>query len=134
MKDKDLQEIQPLIEMGRERGIVTADDAANPLPTHLVNTDAMDGLFIMFSGMDMDVIKAVRREREEERRGVPMPEEKRGRDTGAGPARSGDPVRMYLRRMGSVPLLSREGEIEIAKRSASKRASRPSSSTSTPRR
>ena len=116
MKDKDLQEIQPLIEMGRERGIVTADDAANPLPTHLVNTDAMDGLFIMFSGMDMDVIKAVRREREEERRGVPMPEEKRGRDTGAGPARSGDPVRMYLRRMGSVPLLSREGEIEIAKR------------------
>ncbi|MCK6507378.1 RNA polymerase sigma factor RpoD [Myxococcota bacterium] len=116
MKDKERQEIQALINMGKERGYVTFEEMNTLLPTHLVSSDDIDDLMIMFSELDIEVLKAVKREREEERRGPPGPEDLKKAAEATSQLRSSDPVRMYLRKMGTVPLLSREGEIEIAKR------------------
>lgn len=113
-KDKDLKEVQALIRMGKTRGYVTYEEMNNFLPTHLITPDQLDDLMIMFSDLDIEVVKAARKRAAEERRAREEgPSAKKRADE---PARSNDPVRMYLRKMGTVPLLSREGEIEIAKR------------------
>ena len=108
-KDLSDAEVQQLINMGQQRGYVTYEEMNKHLPTHLVSTDRLEDVMIMFSDMDIEIVNKQRKQAEAERRG-------------AGPAektdntRSNDPVRVYLRKMGSVSLLSREGEIEIAKR------------------
>ncbi len=114
LKDKDLKEVQALIHMGKTRGYVTYEEMNNFLPTHLITPDQLDDLMIMFSDLDIEVVKAARKRAAEERRAREEggPPKKKVDDV----ARSNDPVRMYLRKMGTVPLLSREGEIEIAKR------------------
>ena len=111
MKDKDLKEIQGLISVGKERGYVTYEEMNNVLPTHLVSSDQLDDVMIMFNKMDIEVVNQVKAARKKGNMPEEAPAEKKG-NTG----RSSDPVRVYLRKMGTVPLLSREGEIEIAKR------------------
>ncbi len=120
MKDKDLKEVQTLVDIGKQRGFVTEEEVSTLLPTHLISPEEFDDLLIMFSDLDIEVVRQARRREAEERRFGPAPESP---DEGRAPraddiaqARSNDPVRMYLRGMGSVPLLSREGEIEIARR------------------
>ena len=114
LKDKELKEVQQLIDMGKQRGYVTQEEVASSLPTHLISNDNLDDIMIMFSEMDIEVVHQAKKRAEAERRG-PQPEEKKVSET-TPTGRSNDPVRMYLRKMGSVSLLSREGEIEIAKR------------------
>ncbi|TNE91216.1 MAG: RNA polymerase sigma factor RpoD [Deltaproteobacteria bacterium] len=106
---KELSEVQQLIHMGKTRGYVTYEEMNNVLPTHLVNSEQLDDVMIMFSNMDIEVVNEARKRANAARRGR---DEKQSTDA----TRSNDPVRVYLRKMGSVSLLSREGEIEIAKR------------------
>ncbi len=110
VKDKDLKEIQGLISMGKQRGYVTYQEMNNILPTHLVSADQLDDVMIMFSKLDIEVVNKVKAAGR--RQGRPSEDAKSNATTGG----SNDPVRVYLRKMGTVPLLSREGEIEIAKR------------------
>jgi len=107
---KDLSEVQQLINMGKKRGYVTYEEMNNFLPTHLVASERLDDVMIMFSDLDIEVVNEARKLREAERRGKQLDEKVPEAH------RSNDPVRVYLRKMGSVSLLSREGEIEIAKR------------------
>lgn len=107
---KDLSEVQKLINMGKQRGYVTYEEMNNFLPTHLISSDRLDDVMIMFSNMDIDIVNRARKRAEAEKRGVTAGE------PASEPTRSNDPVRVYLRKMGSVSLLSRQGEIEIAKR------------------
>jgi len=109
-KDLSEPEIQQLISMGKQRGYVTYEEMNNFLPTHLISSERLDDVMIMFSDMDIEIVNEARKRAEAERRGD-VREEKPADNT-----RSNDPVRVYLRKMGSVSLLSREGEIEIAKR------------------
>ena len=111
LKDKERTEIQALINMGKQRGYVTYEEMNSSLPTHLIGSNQIDDLMIMFSNMDIEVVNAVRNRAAGAKRGFPT---EKADPTPAG--RSTDPVRMYLRKMGRVSLLSREGEIEIAKR------------------
>ncbi len=111
LKDKDLKEIQGLISVGKKRGYVTYEEMNNVLPTHLVAADQLDDVMIMFNKMDIEVVNQMKAA--QKKGGRPEDEAK---DTKAAAVRSSDPVRVYLRKMGTVPLLSREGEIEIAKR------------------
>ena len=111
MKDKDLKEIQGLISVGKERGYVTYEEMNNVLPTHLVSSDQLDDVMIMFNKMDIEVVNQVKAARKKGNVPEEAPTDKKGNN-----GRSSDPVRVYLRKMGTVPLLSREGEIEIAKR------------------
>ena len=110
MKDKDLKEIQGLISVGKERGYVTYEEMNNVLPTHLVSSDQLDDVMIMFNKMDIEVVNQVKAARKKGNMPEEAPAEKKG-NTG----RSSDPVRVYLRKMGPSRF-SREGEIEIAKR------------------
>ena len=114
IKDKDLKEVQALIQVGKQRGYVTYDEVSKRLPAHLIAPDQLDDLMIMFSDLDIEVVKAAKKRAAERRRGGGDGDNKASGS--AEPTRSSDPVRMYLRKMGTVPLLSREGEIEIAKR------------------
>ena len=107
---KDISEVQQLISMGKQRGYVTYEEMSRTLPTHLISSDQLDDIMIMFSDLDIEVVNKKRKEAEAARRGTNN--EQKGTDA----TRSNDPVRVYLRKMGSVSLLSREGEIEIAKR------------------
>jgi RNA polymerase primary sigma factor len=116
LKDKDLKEIQALIHMGKERGYVTYEEMNNFLPTHLISADELDNVMIMFSELDIEVVTNVMRGREAEQPPGQADAAQGRSETDLATARSNDPVRMYLRKMGTVPLLSREGEIEIAKR------------------
>jgi RNA polymerase primary sigma factor len=108
-KDLSEPEVQQLINMGKQRGYVTYEEMSNALPTHLVSSERLDDVMIMFSDMDIEIVQKARKKAENERRGG---KDEKPQDQ----TRSNDPVRVYLRKMGSVSLLSREGEIEIAKR------------------
>src|SRR5688500_6205582 len=116
-KESAEPDVQQLIDIGKQRGYVTYEEMNNFLPTHLMSSDRLDDVMIMFSDMDIEIVNEARKRAEAERRGVPKPGEENGTGKpGTEAARSNDPVRVYLRKMGSVALLSREGEIEIAKR------------------
>jgi len=88
LKDKDLKDIQTLINIGKQRGYVTYEEMNSALPTHLVSTEQLDDVMILFSNMDIDVVNQAKKAAEAARRG--------GSDgTSAAPAvRATDPVRM----------------------------------------
>src|SRR5687767_1411740 len=111
---KDIAEVQELINLGKKRGYVTFDEMNNFLPTHLISSDRIDDVMILFSDLDIEVVNEARKRRQEERTGQNIVKDERQALNDA--QRSNDPVRVYLRKMGAVSLLSREGEIEIAKR------------------
>jgi len=114
LKGNDLKEIQTLIDLGKRRGYVTYDEMHQSLPVHLVATEQIDDLMIMFADMDIEVVKKAS-ERKAAQEGSERTKDTKTPEKG-GQTRSSDPVRMYLRKMGTVPLLSRQGEITIAKR------------------
>ena len=114
LKDKELKDFEAMMDLGKPRGGSTGEDEHGALPTHLISAENLEDVQIMFSDSDIEVVHQARRAEEAERRGQPLEEKKVNDAIPSG--RSNDPVRMYLRKMGTVSLLSREGEIEIAKR------------------
>ena len=117
---KNLKEVKKLIDLGKEKGYLTYDDVNDMLPAEVVSPDQIDDVMSIFGEMDIEVVDSNQRvtlggggdeivEDEEE--------EKEAEDTDNDVVgKTGDPVRMYLREMGTVSLLSREGEVEIAKK------------------
>src|SRR5580692_6616931 len=122
--------VKKLIRNAKKRGYVTHDQINSVLPSEEVNSEQIEDVLAMFSEMGVNVVETEettedegeREEPEEEaepdggelvevQRALPVkPEAKEPAE------RTDDPVRMYLREMGSVELLSREGKIAIAKR------------------
>ncbi|MBI5855899.1 MAG: RNA polymerase sigma factor RpoD [Nitrospirae bacterium] len=128
-KDEELKgQVKKLISRGKEKGYLTYDDLNNALPPDLVSSDQLTNLMATFGEMDIDVIDATEAERsqkladgeEEAAESEESEEAEEGEKeidlTPGVLSRTDDPVRLYLKEMGSVALLSREGEIEIAKR------------------
>ncbi len=114
--------VKKMIGRGKERGYVTYDEINAALPPDHVSSEQIEDTMSMLSEMGINIVES------EESEEAAEPAEKAG-DTEGETATSGsgnvdeaelgrtdDPVRMYLREMGSVELLSREGEIAIAKR------------------
>jgi len=110
-----------MLGKGKERGYVTADELNASLPPGQTN-DQIEDIYAMLNDMGINVVD--NEEPEEGEGGEAQPsgetEQEESRAVGnlddADVGRTDDPVRMYLREMGSVELLSREGEIAIAKR------------------
>ena len=117
-KEGEMEKVKQLISLGKEKGFLTYDEVNDLLPSDVVSSDQIDYLMMMFGEMDIEVVDAahkviVGKQREEIER-LPVEEEVELESEGLGKAV--DPVYMYLREMGSVSLLTREGEVEIARR------------------
>ena len=117
-KEGEMEKVKQLINRGKEKGYLTYDEVNDLLPPDIVSSDQIDDLMMMFGEMDIEVVDVARKvkvgkQREDVER-LPAEEEVDLEAEGMGKAI--DPVYMYLREMGSVSLLTREGEVEIAKR------------------
>ena len=113
--------VKKMIAEARERGYITYDQLNQVLPPDQVSSEQIEDVMSMLSEMGINIIEDEEVE-EEEAKSTAIVETSSNRDVAlsSGGAekldRTDDPVRMYLREMGSVELLSREGEIAIAKR------------------
>lgn len=107
--------VKKFIKQAKARGYVTMDELNKVMPSEEVTSEAIEDTLAMLNEMGVNVVES---EEDAEGGEVAVREESAVVETTKEPAydRTDDPVRMYLREMGSVELLSREGEIAIAKR------------------
>ncbi len=107
------QKVEELVAIAKEQGYITYEEINEVLPMNFDSAEQIDQVLIFLSGMDIQVLNQAEVERQKERKKEAKELEglaKRPEGT------SDDPVRMYLKEMGSVPLLTREEEVEISKR------------------
>ena len=120
MIDMSQTAVKKMINDARDRGYITYDQLNNVLPPDQVSSDQIEDVMSMLSEMGIQVTEE--HESEEDKGPTDLVSTNQNRDLALAGAnnekldRTDDPVRMYLREMGSVELLSREGEIAIAKR------------------
>ncbi len=116
--EEKYDEIRQLIAMGKEKGYLLIDEVNELLPAAVASSEELDDLFSTFSSAGIEVVESEQAYREEkliDRRSEGAEEPELDLTPGA-LDKTNDPVRMYLREMGTVPLLTREGEVAIAKR------------------
>ena len=121
MAKKNMDDVKQLIDIGKEKGFLTFDEVNDILPPDIA-TDQIDDVMGMFGDLDIEIVDSAQKikipkmksdlDEDEESEGESEEVEFEPGSIG----RTSDPVRMYLREMGSVSLLTREGEVEIAKR------------------
>ncbi|OFZ20842.1 MAG: RNA polymerase sigma factor RpoD [Bdellovibrionales bacterium GWB1_55_8] len=122
------KEIKKLLDLGVQRGFLTYVEVNELLPPEIITPDSIDEIMTLLGENEIEVIDAAKRPKDSEDE-----EESEEAPTGAAPAtaegaeaeeapvaaayaKGADPVKLYLKKMGSVSLLTREGEVEIAKR------------------
>ena len=119
-KEDIIDHVNHLIDLGKERGFLTHEEINILLPADAFSPQQIDDMKIMFGGMDIKIVTEIqkvtilkRTQQEAQEKGKAEAKERldRGSDD-----RFNDPARSYLREMSSVSLLTREEEVEIAKR------------------
>lgn len=130
--EKDLKDtlgektIKRLLAQGKQRGYITCEELNEALPEDKLSAEQIEDIMAMISEMGINIVEDEEVEAEQEIASPTVKVDADGEegivDTNAEAGRTDDPVRLYLREMGSVELLSREGEIEIAKRIEAGRA------------
>ncbi len=101
--------------VGKEKGYLLYEEINELLPSDITSSEELDDLFSTFGSAGIEVVDSEKSYRDEKLQG----EEGEQSDLDLTPGaldKTNDPVRMYLREMGTVPLLTREGEVAIAKR------------------
>ena len=124
MENRNLAEVRQLISAGKKKGFLTFDEVNEMLPPDLTDSEQIDDIMMLFDEMDIEIIDSKPINKKEEETEEPL-EEPDGKDKIEDDkllflselyGKTDDPVRMYLREMGDVSLLTREGEVEIAKK------------------
>ncbi|MBP7867796.1 MAG: RNA polymerase sigma factor RpoD [Acidobacteria bacterium] len=117
LEDK-FDEVKELISLGKEKGYLSYEEVNDMLPEKFSSAEDLDDLFDLFGSNGIEVVDSEKSMESDDF----FPAKKRystsveDADAAADAAeKTNDPVRMYLREMGTVPLLKREGEVEIAK-------------------
>src|SRR5438067_10397997 len=127
-KATDRKEVRDLLAMGRDKGFLTYDEVNDALPADIVSSDQIVDVMSMFGDNDIAIVDEANKVKlpdtktpepepvvvKEEDQATPQ--EKAEQEEEDAYSKSNDPVRMYLRKMGSVSLRTRGGEVEIAKR------------------
>jgi RNA polymerase primary sigma factor len=119
--DKYEEDVEHIIDAGKEKGYLTFGEVNDLLPGDITSPDELDDLMATINTQGIDVLTEGRRGSRDEERDVDSEPGEESDDveldlTPGTLEKTNDPVRMYLREMGTVPLLTREGEVEIAKR------------------
>ncbi|KAF3362218.1 RNA polymerase sigma factor SigA [Chlamydiales bacterium STE3] len=107
------QKVDELVSIAKEQGFITYEEINDILPMTFDSPDQIDQVLIYLSGMDIQILNQIEVDKQKEKK-------KEAKELEGLPKRiegtPDDPVRMYLKEMGSVPLLTREQEVEISKR------------------
>ena len=113
-KDKEMEK---LIALGKQKGFLTYDEVNEFLPEDLSSSEAIDHLFELLGNEDIQVVEA-EDERQQEKQALLQREEMLNEQLKSEERFMplDDPVKMYLKQMGSISLLSRESEIDLAKK------------------
>ena len=121
-KAKKMDDVKNLIDLGKEKGFLTYEEVNDVLPPDVTSPEVIDDIMVLFSDMDIEILDSESAEkRAAKKKSESVSQEKEGSETissfdDSTYGKTDDPMRMYLREMGQIPLLSREGEITIAKR------------------
>src|SRR5436189_2212120 len=116
--EEKYDEVRRLISIGKEKGYLLYDEVNALLPAEITSSDELDDLFNTFGSAGIEVVdseKTYLQEKQFDRTAEGSEEMVLDLTPGA-LDKTNDPVRMYLREMGTVPLLTREGEVEFARR------------------
>jgi RNA polymerase primary sigma factor len=115
------KEVQQLVSIGREKGYLLYDEVNDLLPEEISSSEEIDDILMLFGEQGIELIDSedrLQRKEIKDDKGEDLAREDLGRlDLSAAVLeKTNDPVRMYLREMGTVPLLNKEGEVYIARR------------------
>ena len=135
IEEKYSEDVQKLLDMGKEKAFLTYDDINQELPEGFVSPDDIEDIFatlgaqgIAISDSEEKFLESAAATANADKKLDEMQEEELELDLSPGTLdKTNDPVRLYLREMGVVPLLTREGEVAIAKRIERGQAPRPES-------
>src|SRR5580765_7499070 len=117
--EEKYDEVRQLINIGKEKSYLLYDEVNELLPSEITSSDELDDLFNTFGSAGIEVIDSDQKYMRDDK---PIDRTAEGSEeleldlTPGALDKTNDPVRMYLREMGTVPLLTREGEVEIARR------------------
>lgn len=120
--NSDMVNLKRLIDIGKDKGYITYDELNDDLPDDVVSSEYLDDLMMMFEELDIMVIDEASKEDVQRSKKIKKKQEKTlekenyRAEVSDGAGRVSDPVKMYLKEMGCISLLTREGEVEIAKR------------------
>ena len=122
--DEKFDQVNKLISLGKEKGYLLYDEVNDLLPSDVHSAEDLSDLLSMFDNEGIEVVDSPRGKPAESialDKTDDLKSDEAGEDveldlTPGALDKTNDPVRMYLREMGTVPLLTREGEVEIAKR------------------
>jgi RNA polymerase primary sigma factor len=107
------KELQKLVLMGKEKGFLTYEEINDALPEEIAESESIDEVMSLLEDNYIEVVEKEKQFKQAKKQVAADKEESEKEDA---LTRGLDPVRLYLKKMGSVALLTREGEIEIAKR------------------
>nr|WP_041466878.1 RNA polymerase sigma factor [Chlamydia pneumoniae] len=112
-EEESQKKLEELVALAKEQGFITYEEINEILPMSFDTPEQIDQVLIFLTGMDIQVLNQIDVERQKEKKKEAKELEGLARRTEGTPD---DPVRMYLKEMGTVPLLTREEEVEISKR------------------
>ncbi len=115
--DEKFDQVNKLINIGKEKGYLLYEEVNDLLPSDLHSAEELEDVLSMFDSAGIEVVDSPHsRLKDDELKVDELGEEADLDLTPGGLDKTNDPVRMYLREMGTVPLLTREGEVQIARR------------------